>query len=136
LKKSFMLFFIIGLVMIAGCGKEDAFGIHEITEYKDPPSTYYLKVQFTPKNIGKETVLKSITAGNVELNDAYVIDDRDQNSVEEYNIRKLASLPIHIESDQRYSVILLSEDKALVEQKEIDFSYKTGSKELIYTHEK
>ncbi|WP_445509560.1 hypothetical protein ACUMHR_16440 [Rossellomorea marisflavi] len=136
MKKSLMLFFIIGLALMAGCGKEDAFDIHEITEYKDPSSTYYMKVQFTPKNIGKGTVLKSITAGNVELNDAYVLDDRDKNSVEEYNIRKLASLPIQIESDERYSVILLSEDKALLEQKEIDFSYKTGSKELIYTHEK
>ncbi|KML31543.1 hypothetical protein [Rossellomorea marisflavi] len=136
MKKSFMLFFIIGLVLIAGCGKEDEFRTHEITEYKDPPSTYYMKVQFTPKNIGEKMVLKSILVGSVELKDAYVIDDREINTVEEYTTKKIASLPVDIKKDERYSVILVSENKEPFETEEIDFSYKTGSKELIYTHEK
>lgn len=136
MKKSFMLFFIIGLVLIAGCGKEDEFRTHEITEYKDPPSTYYMKVQFTPKNIGEKTVLKSILVGSVEPKDAYVIDDREINTIEEYTTKKIASLPVDIKKDERYSVILVSENKELFETEEIDFSYKTGSKELIYTHEK
>ncbi|MGX1265661.1 hypothetical protein RKD55_003465 [Rossellomorea marisflavi] len=136
MKRLLMLFFMIGMVLIASCDKEDEFHTHEVTEYKDPPSTYYMKVVFTPKNIGKNTILKSIHVGSVELKDAYVLDDRDLNTVEEYTTRKISSLPVEIKKDERYSVVLISEDKALFENEEIDFSYKTGSKELIYTHEK
>ncbi|WP_347320778.1 hypothetical protein [Rossellomorea sp. RS05] len=136
MKQSIILFLIIALVLMAGCGKEDEFHTHEITEYKDPPSTYYMKVQFTPKNIGKNTILEAIQVGSVELKDAYVLDDQDLNTVEEYTTRKIASLPVEIKQDERYSVVLISEDKALFETEEIDFSYKTGSKKLIYTHEK
>ncbi len=48
-----MLFFMIGMVLIAGCDKEDDFHTHEVTEYKDPPSTYYMKVQFTSEKMDK-----------------------------------------------------------------------------------
>ncbi|TYO68663.1 hypothetical protein [Rossellomorea marisflavi] len=136
MKKSFIHFWIIGLVLIAGCGKEDEFHTHEITEYKNPPSTYYMKIQFTPENIEKNTILEAIQVGSVELKDAYVLDDRDLNTVEEYTTRKISSLPVELKKDERYSVVLVSEDKALFETGEIDFSYKTGSKELIYTHER
>ncbi|QHA35239.1 hypothetical protein D5E69_04990 [Rossellomorea marisflavi] len=136
MKKSFIHFWIIGLVLIAGCGKEDEFHTHEITEYKNPPSTYYMKIQFTPENIEKNTILEAIQVGSVELKDAYVLDDRDLNTVEEYTTRKISSLPVELKKDERYSVILVSENKEPFETEEIDFSYKPGSKELIYTHEK
>ncbi|WP_079515036.1 hypothetical protein [Rossellomorea marisflavi] len=74
--------------------------------------------------------------GSVEIKDAYILDDRDLNTVEEYTTRKISSLPVELKKDERYSVVLVSEDKALFEKEEIDFSYKTGSKELIYTHER
>ncbi|MGG4549682.1 hypothetical protein ABER02_18210 [Rossellomorea marisflavi] len=135
MKKSLMVFFIIGMVMMnSGCGKEDEFSANEITEMKEDPSTYYMKVQFTPKNIGKDSVLEAIQLGNAEIKDAYLIDDRGHNTPEEYKKRKISSLPIDIKSGEKYSVVLISEDKDLFEKEEIDFSYKTGSKELIYTY--
>lgn len=135
MKKSILVFFFMfGIILITGCGKEDEFGVTGISELQDDTDTYYMKLEFTPENIGEKSVLKSIILGNVEIKDAYVIDDREKNTPEEYIKRKISSLPIDIKDGEKYSVVLISEDKKLFEKEEIDFSYKTGSKELIFTY--
>lgn len=113
------------LVLLSGCSNEADFLVTEVSQYQQAPD-HYMKIVFTPEDIANDTELVAIKIGGVSIKEAYLLDDSNVNSPEEWKKNKISSLPATITEGEEHAALVISEDPQLKEQDRLLFDYSNG----------